>query len=141
MTEKLRWQYRFDNYKRAFNLLRQAIELKSEQDLSELEQEGIIQRFEYTWELAWKTLKDYLANDGLVLEKITPKSVIVAAVEAKIITNHEAWMNALDDRNMMSHVYNHVEFAKVIENIENEYLSLFGDLHERLLDEIMQDDH
>ncbi len=140
MSDKPRWQYRFDNYKRAFHLLQQSIVLKDERTLSELEQEGVIQRFEYTWELAWKTLKDYLENEGLVLQKITPKSVIVAAIEAKIINDHEAWMNALDDRNQMSHVYSHTVFAKVIENIENQYLFLFDGLYERLFSELMQND-
>ena len=55
---KPRWQYRFDNYKRAFGLLCQTIELKSQKKLSELKTEGIIQRFEYTWELVWEKLKD-----------------------------------------------------------------------------------
>ena len=80
MSEKPRWQYRFDNYKRAFSLLRQAIELKGEKKLSDLEIEGIIQRFEYTWDLAWKTLKDYLEYEGVVLDKITPKAVLIAAL-------------------------------------------------------------
>ena len=137
MDEKARWHYRFDNYKRAFNLLRQAMELKSEKSLSNLEIEGIIQRFEYTWELAWKTLKDYLESDGLVLEKITPKAVIVASIEAKIITDREVWMNALDDRNRMSHVYSDAAFAEVVENIEKKYLSLFDALYEKLFDELM----
>ena len=57
MTETLRWHYRFDNYRRAFLLLQEAIEL--ERPLTQLEKEGIIQRFEYTMELAWKTLKDW----------------------------------------------------------------------------------
>ena len=137
MNEKARWHYRFDNYKRAFNLLRQAMELKSEKSLSNLEIEGVIQRFEYTWELAWKTLKDYLESDGLVLEKITPKAVIVASIEAKIITDREVWMNALDDRNRMSHVYSDSAFAEVVENIEKKYLSLFDALYEKLFDELM----
>ncbi len=137
MNEKARWHYRFDNYKRAFNLLRQAMELKSEKSLSNLEIEGVIQRFEYTWELAWKTLKDYLESDGLVLEKITPKAVIVASIEAKIIADREVWMNALDDRNRMNHVYSDSAFAEVVENIEKKYLSLFDALYEKLFDELM----
>ncbi len=140
MSDKARWQYRFDNYKRAFHLLRDAIDAKRERTLSDLEEEGVIQRFEYTWELAWKTLKDYLENDGFALSKITPKAVIVAAIEAKIITNHVQWMNALDDRNKMSHVYSHDVFSQVIDNIEQHYLSLFDDLYQKLFDEIMQEE-
>ncbi len=137
--DKPRWQYRFDNYKRAFSLLREALELKSEKGLSALEEEGVIQRFEYTWELAWKTLKDYLQNEGVVLDKITPKTVIVKAIEAKIITNREEWMKALDDRNKISHVYDNNVFKEVIENfIEKHYLVLFEAFYDKLFDEIMQ---
>lgn len=138
MSEKLRWHYRFDNYKRAFGLLREAMELKECRELSDLEKEGIIQRFEYTWELAWKTLKDYLENEGVVLEKVTPKSVIVNALEAKIITQREAWMSALDDRNKMSHQYCHKIFSQVIESIDKHYLTLFDALYEKLLEEVIK---
>ena len=140
MQEKSRWQYRFNNYKRAFSLLREAIELKQDRQLSALEEEGVIQRFEYAWQLAWKTLKDYLENDGVVFELITPKAVIIAAIEAKVITRREDWMNALDDRNKMSHVYNEASFIKVIDNIERSHLSLFDQLYQRLLDESIENE-
>ena len=134
-TQKPRWQYRFDNYKRAFFLLREAIEWQQERELTDLEKEGTIQRFEYTWELLWKTLKDYLENEGIVLEKITPKAVLMASVKAKIINKQETWMQALDDRNKMSHVYSTVVFEQVISNIAESYLSLFDRLYEKLLGE------
>lgn len=135
--EKPRWQYRFDNYSRAFSLLREAVELQQKRPLSDLEKEGVIQRFEYTWELAWKTIKDYLENEGIVLEKITPKAVIVAALEARIIIRKEQWMRALDDRNRMSHVYSKTVFAEIVNNIEQGYLSLFDQLYEKLLSEVV----
>lgn len=135
MSEKLRWEYRFDNYKRAFLLLREAMELRREKKITPLEEEGIIQRFEYSWELAWKTLKDYLDNEGVVLEKITPKEVIIKAIEAKIIIDREKWMKTLDDRNKMSHQYSHEVFSQVIENIENNHFGLFDYLYEKLLHE------
>ena len=103
--ETPRWVYRFDNYKRAFLLLRQAIETMQTRELTQLEKEGVIQRFEYTWELAWKVLKDYLENAGVNLPTITPASVIRAAFAAKIIDNGDIWMRALDARNTMAHTY------------------------------------
>jgi hypothetical protein len=72
IPDRPRWHYRFDNYKRAFDLLSQAVAIMDERPLSPLEKEGTIQRFEYTWELAWKLLKDYLEDQGIVLDKITP---------------------------------------------------------------------
>ncbi|MBQ1657122.1 MAG: nucleotidyltransferase substrate binding protein [Rhodocyclaceae bacterium] len=67
MTEQARWKYRFENYKRAFILLREAIE---QETLSQLEQEGTIQRFEYTMELAWKVMKDYLESQNVVFGQV-----------------------------------------------------------------------
>jgi hypothetical protein len=71
-NNKPRWIYRFDNYKRAFLLLREAIEITEERELTALEKEGVIQRFEYTWKL----IKDYLEHQGIVLDRITPTFVI-----------------------------------------------------------------
>jgi nucleotidyltransferase substrate binding protein (TIGR01987 family) len=126
-----RWYCRFDNYRRAFNLLREAIEQKS--PLTQLEKEGVIQRFEYTMELAWKTLKDYLESEGVVFDQITPRAVIRRAFEAGIIKQGEIWQNALDARNRMSHTYNFDIFEQVIADIHTSYLAAFDDLHEFLL--------
>ena len=126
-----RWHYRFNNYRRAFTLLREAIE--QEDPLTQLEKEGVIQRFEYTMELAWKTLKDYLESEGVVFEQITPRAVIRRAFEAGIIKQGETWQYALDARNRMSHTYNFDTFEQVINDIHKNYLAVFGELYEFLL--------
>ncbi|MFM9977956.1 MAG: nucleotidyltransferase substrate binding protein [Sphingomonadaceae bacterium] len=126
---KPRWQHRFDNFSRAFLLLREAIEISTDRELSQLEKEGVIQRFEYTWELAWKTLKDVLDDQGVVLATVTPKSVIKEAFAAKLIDDGDIWMRALDARNQMSHVYNLKVFEQVIAAIRSDFLALFDDLH------------
>ncbi len=86
------WKYRFANYKHAFVLLREAIEAMDETAMSQLEKEGIIQRFEYTMELAWKVMKDYLENEGVTLAQVTPRAVIRAAFETRLIRNGQDWM-------------------------------------------------
>lgn len=134
-TEKPRFIYRFDNYKRAFFLLREGIESMQTKELTQLEKEGMVQRFEYTWELAWKTLKDYLDFEGVILDKMTPASVLRAAYEAKIIKDGERWMNALDSRNKMSHTYDFKTFEKVIQDIHDYYLKLFDDLYCFMMEE------
>jgi nucleotidyltransferase substrate binding protein (TIGR01987 family) len=63
----IRWQQRFQNFDRAFVLLRSALQDRPLDEYSALEQEGIIQRFEYAYELAWKTMKDYLEANGVVM--------------------------------------------------------------------------
>lgn len=113
-------------------LLREGIELRKTRVLSSLEAEGVIQRFEYTWELAWKMLNDYLEHEGVVFDKITPKSVIITAIQSKIIADREIWMQALDDRNKMSHQYDQSIYAHVIDNIQHQYLPLFEELDAQL---------
>jgi len=134
-NEKARWIYRFDNYKRAYFLLREGVEIMQTRELTQLEKEGMIQRFEYTWELAWKTLKDYLDFEGVILDKVTPASVLRAAFESKIIQNGESWMNALDARNKMAHTYDLKTFEKIIQDIHDHYLKLFDDLHFFMMEE------
>ena len=133
-AEPPRWLRRFDNYKRAFALLREAIEQARTTQLTQLEKEGTIQRFEYTWELAWKVIKDYLDDAGTVLETITPASTVKAAFAAKIISDGESWMRALDTRNKMSHTYNFKKFDDALTEIDRVYLALFDDLHLFLLE-------
>ena len=93
--------------------------------------EGVIQRFEYTWELAWKTLADILADEGKVIPSLTPKSVVRAAFAAEIISDGDAWMEALNARNLMSHTYDFKVFREVIVAIRQRYLALFEDLYDR----------
>ncbi len=124
-----RWFYRFDNFKRAFSLLREAIETMAVRDLNQLEKEGVIQRFEYTWELGWQTLKDFLEAEGVNLETTTPRSTLRAALEARLISNGEVWMRALDARNKMSHTYNFAVFDRIIGEIRDDFLPLLNDLY------------
>ena len=131
--EKPRWVYRFDNYKRAFILLREAVTAARQREMSLLEKEGIIQRFEYSWDLAWKLLKDYLENAGIVLDTVTPNAVLKAAYEAGIITDGDTWMDALDARNETSHTYNVEIFRRVLDAIETRYTALLGTLYEAFL--------
>ena len=128
-----RWVYRFDNFQRAFNLLRSGIETMEERELTQLEKEGIIQRFEYTWELSWKVLKDYLEHEGIVLDTVTPAAVLRAAFAAKIIDRGDVWMRALDARNTMSHTYDLKTFERIIVDIRQEYLAILGELYLHLL--------
>lgn len=129
-----RWVYRFDNFKRAFALLGEAIQTIRERKISSLEQEGVIQRFEYTWELTWKVLKDYLEYTGIILDTVTPAAVIKAAIAANIIKNGDVWMSALDSRNKMSHTYDFKKFEKIVISIEKEYYPELECMHLKMLE-------
>jgi len=138
-SDKPRWIYRLDNYKRAFALLREAVEIIQARELTQLEKEGVIQRFEYTWELAWKVLGDYLDSKGVVLETVTPAAVIKAAFAAKLITNGDTWMKALDARNKMSHTYNLQTFEKIIADICAQYFGVLDALHLMMLEKAVEE--
>lgn len=127
--EKPRWKYRLDNFRRAYFLLSEGIDQLAERPLSQLEREGLIQRFEYTWELAWKTIADFIADQGIVVTPVTPRAVLRAAFEAGVITNGDEWMAALDARNKMSHTYNFKVFETVIDQVRDRFLLLFADLY------------
>lgn len=129
-----RWLYRFDNFKRAYTLLREAMEQAEEQGLTQLEKEGVIQRFEYTIELAWKTMKDYLEYQNLVFPQITPRTIIRESFAARLIKDGQTWMDALDARNRMSHTYDLAEFERVIEDIKRHYLPVVEALYFDLLE-------
>jgi nucleotidyltransferase substrate binding protein (TIGR01987 family) len=135
MTEEnqdIRWKQRFANFQRAFLLLRDAIE-NDIASLNQLEKEGIIQRFEYTFELAWKVLKDRMENDGIVLDKVSPKAIIKQAYQAKYINDAECWLRMMGDRNLISHTYDFVKFEAVIQSIADEYLPMLDDWYMQLL--------
>lgn len=131
--EKPRWLYRFDNFQRAYDRLQEALKQAEEQGLTQLEKEGVIQRFEFTTELAWKTMKDYLEHQNLVLTQITPRTVVREAFAAKLIGDGQTWMDMLDARNKLSHMYDLAVFEQVIEDIRKHYWSVIKELYSVLL--------
>ena len=137
MTTEIRWHYRFRNFSRAYTLLREATE-PAVSELNQLEREGVIQRFEYTFELAWLTLKDRLEYDGVALATVTPRNVIREAFGARLIADGETWTEMLSDRNLMSHTYDFARFEAVIENIRNRYLGILDDLYQRFTLEALE---
>lgn len=133
--EPPRWQYRFRNFSRAYSRLREAAE-DDPGKLSDLEREGLIQRFEYTFELAWKTLKDRLEHDGMRIEPITtPRKVIRTAYEARLVSDGQAWIDMLEDRSRMSHEYDSEAFEEVADNVHRRYLGALEQLRAMLAEE------
>lgn len=137
MNPDTRWIQRFQNLDRAFCLLREALERKPE-TLSLLEKQGVIQRFEFTLELAWKTLKDYLENSGLTISPVTPREVIKQAFAAKIIPDGQVWIDMIDHRNMLSHTYDCSVFESAVTAIATRYLPAMEKLHQFFLEKSAQ---
>ncbi len=131
-NQDIRWKQRFSNFSRALSLLREAME-EDLASLKQLEKEGIIQRFEYTFELAWKVLKDKMEFDGIVLDQISPKAVVRQAFAAKYINDPDTWLKMIGDRNLMSHTYDFVKFEAVIQSIADSYLPMLDEWYFSLL--------
>ena len=105
MTEDIRWKQRFSNYLKALQTLTEAVQLADKRPLSKLEQQGLIQGFEFTHELAWNVLKDYLDAQGFV-GLIGSKNATRQAFKDALIQDGEAWMDMIKARNLTSHTYN-----------------------------------
>ena len=103
MNSDIRWKQRFDNFDRAFVLLREVCD-RGVDSLSQLEKEGAIQRFEVAFELAWKTLKDYLEESGIVVNPMTPRNVIKEAFAAKLLQDAkdaQVWIDMIDRKSVV----------------------------------------
>ena len=127
----IRWQQRLQSFERALTLLEDALS-RGPAALNQLEKEGAVQRFEYTLELAWKTLKDYLEESGIVLTAVTPRQVIKDAFAAKIIVDGQAWIDMIDHRNLLSHTYDPVSFEEAVKAMHSRYMVALRQVH-RLL--------
>jgi nucleotidyltransferase substrate binding protein (TIGR01987 family) len=105
MKDDVRWKQRFLNFGKALQTLKEAAELAEERPLSSLEKQGLIQGFEFTHELSWNVLKDYLVEQG-VSGIIGSKNASREAYKNELISNGEVWMEMIQSRNLSSHTYN-----------------------------------
>ena len=136
--KEVRWKQRFQNFSRAYNLLNSVLEENDIDDLSNLEQEGVIQRFEYTYELAWKTLKDYLEYNGANIAEITARNVFKEAYSSKIIKNSEIFIDMMLSRNLLSHTYDFNKFRDILIKVKKDYLPVLSDLYFFFMDRILE---
>jgi nucleotidyltransferase substrate binding protein (TIGR01987 family) len=133
-NKDIRWEQRFSNYKKALAKLGEVAANKTTDDLSELETEGLIQRFEYTYELAWKTLQDLIIDKGY-LDIAGPNPTIELAFKDGYIKDGEAWKKMKKSRELTSHTYNSDIAEEIAESIIESYYDLFIELEKRLEEE------
>lgn len=130
MTEDIRWEQRFMNYKKALGrlLIVRNADLAT---LSDLEKEGLIQRFEYTYELAWKTLQDFLRYKGYV-DFAGPNATLSLALRDGYLTDADGWRKMKKSRELMSHTYDEARADDVAADILGGYVHLLEQLAIRL---------
>lgn len=123
----IRWKQRFENYERAYETFARYVNLEVP---TELERAGIIQLFEMSFELAWKVLKDYLENEGFLVN--SPRETIKEAFRSGIISDGDLWLEALNSRNLSAHTYDEKNAIEAVENIREKYAPLLKSLRETL---------
>jgi len=132
MTQDIRWQQRFSNYKKALSQLQDAVELAEQRELTPLEKQGVIQAFEYTHELAWKTLKDFLEYKGSTDTVFGSKDATRQAFSYELIINGEDWMQMVKSRNLTSHTHNEETVEEIVNLVLSTYIFRFEELAEKL---------
>ncbi len=120
----IRWKQRFFNFNKALLQLEGAVTLSKQRDLSQLEKQGVIQAFEFTHELAWNVLKDYLEDQGEQNIRGS-KDATRAAFKVSLISEGELWMAMIQSRNISSHTYDEETAESLYVTIINEYFPLF----------------
>jgi nucleotidyltransferase substrate binding protein (TIGR01987 family) len=118
-NQDIRWRQRFENFSKACALLSEINDYELSGTLAII-REGFIQRFEITFDLAWKTLNDYLQYLGHDVQP-SPRSVIKEAFAAKAIADGQAFIDMLEARSEMSHKYDENTFNKVFQRIKDEF--------------------
>jgi len=134
MTQDIRWKQRFENFQRALKQLSLAMDLKAQRPLSDLEQQGLIQGFEFTHELAWNVLKDYLEMEG-IQGLIGSRSTAREAFKRGLVMDGEVWMDMIEKRNLSSHTYHQTVALTIVESIAERYYPAFCELQQRFAKE------
>jgi nucleotidyltransferase substrate binding protein (TIGR01987 family) len=128
MEEDIRWKQRFSNYIKALNQLQKFID---KGDLNELEEQGLIQAFEFTHELAWNVMKDYFEYQGNT--SITDsRDATREAFQRNLIVNGSQWMEMIKSRNQSSHTYNETTAHEIKEQVFNFYYDLFVEFKNKM---------
>jgi len=126
MTEQdIRWMQRYKHFAQAFGQLEKAVELSRQRPLSELEEQGMIQAFEFTHELAWNVLKDFLEDKQGIQNLYGSKDSTREAFKRGLIENGEVWMDMINSRNLTTHTYNSDVARGIVQAIVKDYYAEF----------------
>jgi nucleotidyltransferase substrate binding protein (TIGR01987 family) len=127
----MRWQQRFGNFRLALARLTEAVELSQQRPLSDLERQGLIKAFEFTHELSWKTLKDFLVSRG-VSDLFGSRDTTREAFAQGLIRDGEVWMEMVRHRNLSAHTYDEATVLEIVAAVVSTYLAAFEELQVRL---------
>jgi len=124
----IRWKQRFDNLQRAHRRLLWALEIQQQDPENDLIRMAVIKAYEFTFELSWKTLKDFLAYNGI--DAKLPREVLKQAFATGLISDGQLWIDMLEERNLMAHTYNDTRARQAVQLIQERYLAGLQQLHD-----------
>jgi nucleotidyltransferase substrate binding protein (TIGR01987 family) len=127
-NKNVRWKQRFSNFNKALAQLQKFID---KGDLNELEEQGLIKAFEYTYELAWNTIKDFYVSQGETGMQGS-RDAFRMAINRNLVQNGDAWMQMIESRIKTSHTYDEEVADEIAADIFNIYFPLFIQLQTRL---------
>ncbi|GHV75953.1 nucleotidyltransferase [Spirochaetia bacterium] len=131
MNNDIRWKQRFQNFENIYNTFCRTLVRYEGSSKDEVVLMALVQTFEFTYELAWNTMKDYLENEGFD-EVANSKQAIRTAFQAELISDAEGWMEAIQKRNLASHTYNQAVLDESVSYITETFFPLVRKLYEDL---------
>jgi nucleotidyltransferase substrate binding protein (TIGR01987 family) len=126
--QDIRWKQRFENLQSAYGKLQEAIKVNEQMPKNDLIKMALIKGFEMTFELSWKTMKDFLNYNGIDVK--LPREIIKQAFANDIITDGQLWIDMLEDRNLMTHSYDEQRANLAISHIRQDYLKGLAQLQD-----------
>lgn len=112
---------KFDNFSKAVKRLNEANIAYKKNSADDIYQDALIKRFEFTFELAWKTLREFMTEQGYQLEILSPKGVFAFAFQEGILSDETLWLDMLESRNLTTHDYGHELSQMIADKISNRY--------------------
>jgi nucleotidyltransferase substrate binding protein (TIGR01987 family) len=129
--QDVRWQQRFDNWQSAYRRLQHAVQENARAPDNDLIQLALIKSFEMTFELSWKTMRDYIKYNGIDVK--LPREIIKQAFANDLVTDGQLWIDMLEDCNLMAHTYDEARALKAVNHICQRYMAGLEQLHQYLL--------
>ena len=130
-NQDIRWKQRLEHFTNAFKQLKNAKQLRTEREFTELELQGVIQAFEVSQQLSWKVMKDFLEEQGKT-DLFGSKNAVKEAFNVGLIANGEVWFDMIKSRNLTSHIYNHSEILAILDTILNVYVAALIDFENKM---------
>lgn len=127
-----RWEQKLNNYHNALRRLAEVVNVMSVRQLNDFEADGLIQRFEFTFELAWKLIKSYAEYQGVDKEIMGSRDAVRWGLDNGLISESDVWMEMIKRRNDTSHTYDEAAAAEVVLRVKEAYFMEFVALFDKM---------